>query len=141
MIENIPELDVIDLDKEDTNNINNKEKTLGSLDKYISNTYLALHLLLLTLHTVVLMIAIMLIDQRYMWHIFMIASFTFAILLHFVHTLSKNIKKKKNKLNTHKVKFIWQLLYVMLSIVWMCVISMICGLIYAMITFKVGYWQ
>lgn len=129
------DLVIIDLDKEEEN----KDIKLGSLDRYISNTYLSLHLLLLTLHTVILMITILVINQKYMWHIFMTASFTFAILLHVVHIVSKNIKSKKNKLNTHKVKFIWQLLYVMSSIVWMCVVSMICGLIYAMITFKMGY--
>lgn len=112
---------------------------LGSLDKYISDTYLWLHILLITVHTIVLMTSVLFINQNYMQHLFMAACIVFAILLNVVHTVSKNIKKKKNKLNTHKVKFIWQLLYVMTSIVWMCVISMICGLLYSMISFNLGY--
>ena len=126
------DLHIIDLDKEDLDALDKQDNSskvkLGSLNKYISSTYLWMHMLMITLYTVLLMTIVTRIEQRYMWHLFMISSFTFTFSIWGVYYLSRKIKIKKNKLQEHKVKFIWRVLYIGLSLVWMCVVSMICGL-------------
>lgn len=111
----------------------NEEKKLGTLDKYISTTYIPLHIVAITISTLMLMISVTLVSQKYLWHLFIAGSIVITLLISGAYYISYKIKSKKNKLNEHKIKFVWQTVYIATSLVWMCVLAMLCGLAQVML--------